>query len=84
MNFPTTKRTRIYKKPGVYLTGLILRVAWRCAAVAELAIAPSEFLTSVLVIDFPCRCGAAPVGVERRTISHGRRPPFDGALGPPQ
>src|SRR5712671_809542 len=58
MNFPAMKRTRIYKKPGVYLSGLVLRVAWRYAAVAELAIAPSEFLASV-VIDFPCLSGAA-------------------------
>src|SRR5262245_42114195 len=54
MNFPTMKRTRIYKKPGVYLSGPVLRVAWRCAAVAELAIAPSALLVSVVAIDFPC------------------------------
>src|SRR5258708_855850 len=52
MNFPTMKRARMYKKPGVYLSGLVLRVAWRCAAAARLAIAPSEFLTSVVAIDF--------------------------------
>src|SRR6266436_6535005 len=53
MNFPAMKRTRIYKKPGVYLSGPLLGVPWRYAAVAELAIAPSELLASVLDIDFP-------------------------------
>src|SRR5258708_24031975 len=53
MNFPATKRARIYKKPGVYLSGPLLGLPWRYAAVAELAIAPSELLASVLDIDFP-------------------------------
>src|SRR5712671_8134627 len=59
MNFPATKRARIYKKPGVYLSRPLLGVPWRYAAVAELAIAPSELLASVLDIDFPCLPGAA-------------------------
>src|SRR5258708_195497 len=61
MNFPATKRARIYKKPGVYLSGPLLGLPWRYAAVAELAIAPSELLASVLDIDFP-------VCLERRAI----------------
>jgi len=40
----------------MYLRGLALRVPRRCAAVAELARAPSEFLSSVLAIDVPCLC----------------------------
>src|SRR6266853_7039038 len=61
MNFPATKRARIYKKPGVYLSGPLLGLPWRYTAVAELAIAPSELLASVLDIDFP-------VCLERRAI----------------
>src|SRR5258708_27227459 len=53
MNFPAMKRARIYKKPGVYLSGPLRGVPWRYAAVAELAIAPSALLASVLDIDFP-------------------------------
>src|SRR6266478_3237137 len=37
----------------MYLRGLALRVPRRCAAVAELAREPSEFLSSVLAIDVP-------------------------------
>src|SRR5882757_8648244 len=37
----------------MYLRGLALRVPRRWAAVAELARAPSEFLSSVLAIDVP-------------------------------
>src|SRR5258705_10583067 len=37
----------------MYLRGLALRVPRRCAAVAELARAPSEFLSSVHAIDVP-------------------------------
>src|SRR5260370_42475075 len=61
MNFPAMKRARIYKKPGVYLSGPLLGLPWRYAAVAELAIAPSELLASVLDIDFP-------VWLERRAV----------------
>src|SRR5712672_4234461 len=50
------KKTKTYKKPGMYLSGLALPVPRRCAAVAELARAPSEFLSSVLAIDVPCLC----------------------------
>src|SRR5262249_50294957 len=59
MNLPATKRARIYRKPGVYLSGPLLGVPWRYAAVAELAIAPSELLASALAIDFPRLPGAA-------------------------
>jgi hypothetical protein len=59
MNFPATKRARIYRKPGVYLSGPLLGLPWRYAAVAELAIAPSAPLASVLAIDFPRLSGAA-------------------------
>ena len=52
MNFPAIKRARIYKKPGMYLSGPPLRVPTRCRAVAELAIAPSELLESILDIDY--------------------------------
>src|SRR5215470_16394174 len=58
MNFPAMKSARIYKKPGVYLSGLLLGAPWRYAAVAELAIAPSAPLVSVRVIDFPRVSGA--------------------------
>jgi hypothetical protein len=51
MNFPATKRTRIYRKPGVYLSGPLCGAPWRYAALAELAIAPSELLASVLAIE---------------------------------
>ena len=61
MNFPAMKRARMYKKPGVYLSGPLLGVPWRYAAVAEPAIAPPELLASVLDIGFP-------VCLERRTI----------------
>src|SRR5450755_3813799 len=67
INFPTMKKTKIYKKPGVYLSGLALRVPWRYAAVEVLACAPSEFLSSVLAIDVPCLC-LAP----RAQFQHGR------------
>src|SRR5258708_12506938 len=53
ISFPTMKKTKTYKKPGVYLSGLALRVPWRYAAVEVLARAPSEFLSSVLAIDVP-------------------------------
>src|SRR5262249_2419496 len=43
----------------MYLNGPLLGAAWRYAAVAELAIAPSELLASVFAIDFPCLSGAA-------------------------
>src|SRR5215471_1235901 len=59
MNFPAMKRARIYKKPGVYLSGPLFGIPWRYAAVAELATAPSALLASVLDIDFPCLSGAA-------------------------
>src|SRR5437899_4433359 len=59
INLPATKRTRIYKKPGVYFSGPVLGAPWRYAAVAELAIAPSAPLASVLDIDFSCLSGAA-------------------------
>src|SRR5215468_11071279 len=52
MNFPATKRAKIYRKPGTYLSGPLLGLPWRYAAVAELAIAPSELLASVLDIGF--------------------------------
>jgi hypothetical protein len=42
MNLPATKRARIYKNPGVYLSGPVLRVGGRNAPAAELAIALSE------------------------------------------
>src|SRR6266849_6112204 len=61
MNFPAMKRARIYKKPGVYLTRPLLGAPWIYAAVAALAIAPSELLAPVLDIDFP-------VCLERRAI----------------
>jgi hypothetical protein len=35
----------------VYFSGPLLGVPWRYAAVAELAIAPSELLASILAID---------------------------------
>jgi hypothetical protein len=44
MNLPAIKRARIYKNPGVYWSGLVLRAGWRNAAVPELVIAPSELL----------------------------------------
>src|SRR5437660_511332 len=59
MNFPATKRAKIYRKPGVYLSGPLLDAPWRNAAVAELAIAPSELLASVLDIGLPCLSRAA-------------------------
>src|SRR5215471_9922283 len=59
MNFPAMKRARIYKKPGVYLSGPLFGIPWRYAAVAELATAPPGLLASVLDIDFPYLSGAA-------------------------
>jgi hypothetical protein len=56
MNLPATKSARIYKKPGVYLGERVLRVGWRSAADAELAIAPSA-LASILDIDLPIYLG---------------------------
>src|ERR1700730_11213142 len=56
INFPMMKKTRTYRKPGVYLSGLALRVPWRYTAVEVLARAPSVFLSSVLAIDVPCLC----------------------------
>jgi hypothetical protein len=58
-NFPATKSARIYKKPGVYLSGPLLGKPPRYAALAELAIAPSGPLASVLDIDFSCLSAAA-------------------------
>lgn len=51
----------------MYLRGLALRVPRRCAAVAELARAPSELLSSVLAIDVPCLCREP-----RAQFQHGR------------
>src|SRR5262249_21222073 len=57
-NFPAMNRSRIYKKPGVYLNAPLLGTPRRYAAVAELAIGPSALLTSVLAIDFPLSPGS--------------------------
>src|SRR5215468_6139162 len=51
MSFPATNRTRIYTKPGKYLSRLLLSAPRTCAAVvALLASGPSAVLAEVLAI----------------------------------
>src|SRR5262245_61137895 len=51
MSFPATNRTRIYAKPGKYLSRLLLSAPRTCAAVvALLASGPSAVLAEVLAI----------------------------------
>jgi len=50
----------MYKKLGVYLSEPVLRVGWRNAAVAVLAVAPSA-LASILDIDLPIYLGRSTV-----------------------
>jgi hypothetical protein len=52
MNFPTMKRARIYKKPGMYLSGPVLDPPRTYGAVADLTNVPSELLTSIPDIAF--------------------------------
>jgi len=72
MNFPATKRARIYKKPGVYLSGPLLGLPWRYAAVAELALRHQSFWHRSLTLTFPSVWSGAQFQRNRkRTISRG-------------
>jgi hypothetical protein len=52
------KRARMYKKPGMYLSGPLLGAPRTYGAVADLKIVPSELLTSIPDIAFSCVFGS--------------------------